>query len=403
MDYEVIWKSLISDLTQRWEEFKSIRQYLHGHPEKTNAEYDTAKYVADILNKNGIPYKEHVGGQGIIALIEGKEEGPTIALRGDMDALEISETTGLPYASIHPNLMHACGHDFHMSAVLAVGILLNSHRETLHGRIKIIFQPAEENGPTGGAKPMIEDGVLQNPEVDAIFGAHVSPNIPLGKFLIVEGPASAAADNFIIKIKGKGGHAANPHLTIDPITIAAQIVLAFNSIISRNVPVGQCAVLSIGRIQGGIRRNVIPDIVELEGTARTLYQNTRELIKKRIYEISANICASFEAEAEIEWFKSYDATVNNPEMTKIVKNSLGRFLGRDAIVEESAPNMTSEDFGYFLQKVRGAFFWVGAEGDIPMNLHSGNLAIKDVVLMDLIKAFLGIVLGYFEYCEIEGR
>jgi len=401
--YETLKEALQQDLARNWENFRSMRRYLHSHPEKTAAEYETAKYISAALHEAGIPFRAQVGGQGIVAIIKGKTHGSTIALRGDMDALEITEATGLSYTSVNPGLMHACGHDFHMSAVLAAGIILNRYKDMLPGSVKLIFQPGEENGPVGGAKPMIAEGAMQNPTVDAIFAAHVFPSIPLGKISVIRGLVMGAVDNFLIHINGKGGHAASPQQTIDPITIAAQIILAFNSIIARNVSPFDNAVLSFGRIQGGTRRNIIPDTVELEGTVRTLLPETRKMLKKRIYDVCLDLCSAYGATAEIEWFESYDATVNHPEMAQLAKDAIRRFYGYDVIEEDVHPYMGAEDFTYFLKQAKGAFLWAGTYDGIPMNLHSGNLAIRDEVLRNLIMAFLGIVIGYFTDNQEEIR
>ncbi len=393
--YEVLREAVQQDLVQNWENFCNIRHYLHSHPEKTTAEYETARYISARLQEAGIPFRTKVGGEGIVALVEGRGNCSTIALRGDMDALEITEATGLPYASVTSGLMHACGHDFHMSAVLATGLILNRYKDMLPGNVKLLFQPAEENGPEGGAKLMIADGAMQNPKVDAVFAAHVFPSLPYGKVAVLSGTVMAAVDNFVIHINGKGGHGARPDESVDPVSIAAQIVLAFNSIIARNVSPTDNAVISIGRIEGGNRRNIIPDKVELEGTMRTLRPGTRELLKKRIYEVSSSICSSFGATAEIDWFKSYDATQNNPEMAQMARRAIRRFYGRDVIAEQTEPYMTAEDFTYFLQQTKGALILTGTDNGQSMNLHSAKLAIRDEVLMEIIKSFLAIVLEYF--------
>lgn len=394
--YETLKEFLKQDLTRNWGTFRNMRRYLHKHPEKTTAEYNTAKYISNALEKAGIPYRSKVGGQGIVGLIEGKKFGPTIAIRGEMDALEIEETTGLSYSSVNPGLMHACGHDFHMSAVLSVGIILNQYKEMLPGNVKLIFQPGEENGPVGGAKPMISEGVMQDPPVNAIFSAHVLPSIPLGKISIICGPAMAAVDNFLIRIHGKGGHAAMPQNAIDPINIVAQIIVALNTIIARNISPLESAVLSVGRIHGGTRRNIIPDTVEFEGTVRTFSPKIRRLIKKRIHELCNSLSVAHGATAEIKWFESYDTTVNHPEMVKLAKNSICNFFGYDVIEENVQPIMGADDFTYFLKQVKGAYLWVGTQKGIPLNLHSGNLIISDEVLRYLIMTFLGIIIGYFK-------
>jgi amidohydrolase len=386
-------KNLFADLQEQKEFFYTIRHHLHKYPELSNHENNTASYLSSVLNDFGITHQMEIAGEnGVIGIIEGSFEGPTIALRADMDALPIKEETGLPFASVNPNIMHACGHDFHMAAVLATGILLNKHKNLLGGKIKLIFQPAEENGPIGGARNMIAAGALENPNVDAIFGCHVFPSLPKRSIWIPEGPVMAAVDNFIIEITGKGGHAAMPHEAIDPVPISAHLILALHNLISKKVPSQEPAVVSIGKIEGGNRRNIIPDTVILEGTMRTISPESRNTLQESINVLVKLIPASMMATASIQWFKSYDVTINNPAMAKLARDAISEFSTTDFVVEKGVPQMTSEDFSYFLQSAPGAFFLIGTgEGNVAP-LHSNNLKIVDEVLDDMIMSFISVVI-----------
>ncbi len=394
-NYDMIKKRAQELLDCHFEQFCQARHWLHSHPEQSGSEIETSKWIAERLGRAGIEFQQEVGGYGVVAVVHGAPDGPVVALRGDMDALELEEKTGLPYSSVHRGLMHGCGHDFHAAGVLAVGEILAEMRDMLPGTVKLIFQPAEENGPTGGAVPMIRDGALLNPDAEAIFGAHMFPELPLGKVAVVSGPAMAAVDNFKIRVVGRGGHAAAPHETIDPIPIACEMVLAVNSAVARRLPPSESAVVSFGRISGGERRNIIPDTVELEGTVRTLTPETRQMLQQLICRIGEDVCSMNGAEAEIRWIRSYDATVNDEKMAALARRGIRGFCGRDALWQTAHPYMTAEDFGYFLQKIPGAFYWVGVREDTDMRLHSSYLRISDQALYNLIRAHLGVLFEFF--------
>ena len=398
-NYDIIKKKHRKSLIANTRSSVQMRHWLHSHPEKSGFEIETSKWISEYLSHEEIEYQQGLGGHGIVAVVRGALDGPVVALRGDIDALELEEKTGLPYSSIYKGLMHGCGHDFHAAGVLAVGKILSEMRDMLPGTVKLIFQPAEENGPTGGAVPMIKDGALSNPDVEAIFGAHMFPEIPLGKVAVISGPAMAAVDNFRIRVTGKGGHAASPHETIDPIPIACEIVLAVNSAVSRRLSPFESAVVSFGRISGGERRNIIPDSVELEGTVRTLTDETRQLIRRLVCQISEDVSKMNDAEVEICWIKSYDATVNDEKMTELVRRGILNFCGRNALWKTAHPYMTAEDFGYFLKEIPGAFYWVGVREDTDMNLHSSHLRISDQALYNLICAHLGVLFEFFSEKE----
>lgn len=388
-------EKLIQELKDSWDEFTAIRHHIHQYPDRTSQERDTAEFIMGCLRKEGIPYRSEVGGHGIIAEVCGSSEVPVVALRAELDALEIQEETGLPYASKRPGLMHACGHDIHMSALLSAALILNRHKDALKGKVKFFFQPAEENGPVGGAEPMISDGALSE-RVDAIFAPHVMPGISFGKIATMKGPSMAAVDNFIIKVKGKGGHAALPDECIDPIVAASELVVALQSIVSRSVSPQESGVITVGSIHGGNRRNVIPDEVVMEGTMRSLSTHTRMLLRTRTEEVCKGIESLTGTKVEIIWKYSYDVTLNDVSMGNLVDRAVEKHLGSDAVDYSQKARMTAEDFGCFLKRVPGALFWVGIDKDKAMSLHSSTLCLEDDVLEITIRAFLAIVKEFFE-------
>jgi len=395
-NYNLLKKLSINYLNKNYQKFINMRRMFHKIPELSRKEFKTSNLIQKILDKNEISYQSNIGEKtGIVALINGLNKNKTIALRADMDALPIKEETNLAYASNHHGVMHACGHDFHIASVLASGIILNQYREMLPSNVKIIFQPAEEDGPLGGAKQMIKDGVLENPKVDAIFGMHVFPDVPKGLVAVLNGPVMAAVDNFKIRIIGKGGHCASPEETVDPITIAGHVILNFNSLLNRKVSALDSAVLSIGKIQGGNRRNIIPDEVFLEGTLRTLNENTRNKIKIIIKKACEMTSMSHEGKCIFQWIKGFDNTINDKDAVDIVKKGIKNFINKEAIYEDAKPFMAAEDFSCYLKEVKGAYFWVGYKEIGSLPLHSARFIVNEEVLLIGIKSFLGIVLEYF--------
>jgi len=387
-------------LQKNKQKFIELRRAFHKIPELSRKEFKTSDLIQKILEENGIKYQNNIGEKtSIVALIKGFIRDKTIALRADIDALPIKEDTNLAYTSNHHGIMHACGHDFHIASVLATGIILNHYKEMLPGNVKLIFQSAEEDGPLGGARQMIEDGVLENPKVDAIFAMHVFPDIPKGLVAVLNGPIMAAADNFKIRIVGRGGHSACPEETIDPITITGHVILTFNSLINRRISPLDSAVISIGKIQGGKRRNIIPDEVFLEGTMRTLDENIRNNLKKIIKKACEMTCLSHGGNCIFQWIKSYDVTINDKDATNIVRQGIEKFINKEAIYEDTKPFMAAEDFSYYLKCTKGAMFWVGTESSEHQRLHSAKLSIDDDVLFVGIKTFLGTISEYFNLAK----
>ncbi|MDR1534012.1 MAG: amidohydrolase [Planctomycetota bacterium] len=383
----------MDDWHARRKEFCDLRHEFHAYPELSNQEYETARRICEKFAADGVSYRDGIAGTGIAAVVQGCD-GPVVGLRADMDALAIREETGLPWASRIEGVMHACGHDFHMAAAIAAGLLLHGCRHELPGSVKLIFQPAEENGPIGGALPMIEAGVLTDPAMDAIFACHVAPDIPSGKVLIHDGATAAGVDNFIIDILGKGGHAAYPHKTIDPISIAAQVVMGFNAVVARTVAAYDNAVVSVGNFQAGTRRNVIPDAARLEGTVRTMSDSVRRELKARVENVCRHYSEAAGGACNIQWVESFQSTINNPDVAMLAREGVQMFLGPGSAESRTPPGMAAEDFGRFLRCVPGALMWVGVMLDSEMNLHSPVLSVADAGLDNCVSAMLGAVLAF---------
>lgn len=340
------------------------RRELHKIPEIGLYLPQTVNYIKTELDNMGIEYYTLVNGNAVVGLIKGKSEGKTIGLRADMDALPIKEKTGLEFASTNGN-MHACGHDGHVAILLGVAKVLNENRDKFTGNVKLLFQPAEEF--PGGAKPMIEEGALENPKVEAIMGVHIGnlgKDGPIGSIEVCYGPMMASMDRVYIKVNGKGAHGAYPHKSIDPVIIASEIVLALQSIISRETNPVEPAVLSITRIQGGFNHNIIPDLVELEGTVRTIDENTRRRIARRIEEIVKGITQVHGGDYEYLYDFGYPVLINSEEFTKNFVESAKKIINEEEIIEGIEPVMSSEDIGYFLQQVPGTFFYLANPGKI---------------------------------------
>ncbi len=373
-----------------------IRRTIHKRPELTFEEIETSKLVSTWLEKFGLEVKSGLAKTGVSALLRGGKEGKTVAIRADMDALPLEEATQLPYASQVPGKMHACGHDAHVTILLGVAKFFSSMPEKVKGNIKWIFQPAEEGG--GGGRVMVEEGVLENPKVDAIFGAHVFPDLPMGKVGIHEREGLAATDRFRIKILGKGGHGAHPHQSKDPILAAGHLITQIHSIVSRNINPLDRAVVSIGRVNGGTAFNIIPDEVELWGTVRSFSPQVRERLRNRLEQTAQGIARSFDLDTQYEFMPGYPPLVNDVPMSHLVASACARGIGKEN-VEFILPSMGGEDFAYYLQKVPGSFFRLGCRNEqkgIIHPLHSSRFSIDEDVLPFGVEMFVRIIDQYLE-------
>ena len=339
-----------------------IRRFIHMNPELGNREYQTANLVASKLMSLRMDVKTNIAKTGVTALLTGEEEGITIALRADMDALPIHELADVPFKSLNPGIMHACGHDIHTSITLGTAIVLNTLKKRIKGNIKFIFQPAEEGPPRGeegGARLMIKEGVLDEPPIAAILGLHVWPD-NFGEVYYTTGPFMASSDSFEIIIKGKSAHAATPHKGVDAITLASQVILSLQSIISRTTDPTDPAVITVGKISGGQRSNILAEEVHLQGTVRTLSEENRNRIPQAIEDVVRGITRSFGADYSINYLRGAPPVYNHPQLAKIILPSLFKLLGEDK-VKEIKPQLVAEDFAYYGQEIPAFFFFLGVK------------------------------------------
>lgn len=366
-------------LRQKAEQLKpwlvDVRRDFHKYPELGMEEFRTQEKIIEYLTDMGIPC-EKVAKTGVVGLIKGANEGKTVALRADMDALPIQEQNDVEYKSTIPGKMHACGHDAHMTVLLGAAKLLQSYKDQFNGNVKLLFQPAEET--VGGAEPMIKEGVLENPKVDAAFGLHMSTDVQVGKIAIRYNQMNASSDDIRLVIKGHKGHAAYPHSGKDAIVIAAHVITALQTIVSRNVDARESAVISIGTINGGTQANVIADRVEMHGTVRTFDPEIREYVLKRIEEVIAYTTKSLGGDYEFETERGYISLINDDDMVDIVKASGEKLLGEHNVEVMNKPNMGVEDFSYFAAEVPAAFFQLGSGNKEKGIVHGGHTSQFDI-------------------------
>lgn len=361
----------------------AFRRNFHSEPEVSFHEKNTNEKIKKFLTEQKIEILPVESGYSVVALIRGGKPGKTFAMRGDIDALPMPELRDVPYKSKVEGVMHACGHDAHTSMMMGTALLLNEVKEELHGNVKIIFQAAEEMIP-GGAKGLVEAGVLENPKVDAIMAYHVFPSFEAGKIGYLGGPVQASADTFQVNIHGKGGHGAYPHNTIDPIVIAANLITTIQSIVGRSVDPLKPAVITIGSIHGGTKENIIADDLVLTGTIRAMDEGTRALVHKRMGEVCAGAATSFGCTCEYLPTMGYPATINSASfIEEHVLPSVRKVLGEEALVHLEAPTMGAEDFAYYLQKVPGAMLRLGSgnkERGITAGAHNSLFDIDEECL-----------------------
>jgi amidohydrolase len=350
------------EIQRNWKEILKTRRFIHMNPELSNREFETSKLIAAKLMALGLDVQTEVAKTGVVALLTGDQSGITVGCRADMDALPIQEQTNVPFKSLNPGVMHACGHDIHMSVALGTAMVMSALRDRLGGNIKFIFQPAEEGAPEGeegGANLMIKEGVLDDPTVRAIFGLHVMPS-DVGKIEFSPGAIMASSDRFEITIKGESSHGARPHEGKDAIAIAAQVILGIQTIVSRNLDATDPAVISIGKIKGGIRSNIIADEVRLEGTVRTLSETNRSKIQQLMEDIVKGITFSVGADYAFIYRRGSSPVYNHPQLAKILIPTLHEVLGKEN-VREINPQMVAEDFSAYCQKIPGFFFFLGVK------------------------------------------
>lgn len=337
----------------------SWRREIHSHPELSQHEEKTAALVANVLEELGIEVRKNVGGFGVVGLLRGNSEGKTVGLRADMDALPLSEETGLEYASTIPGVMHACGHDTHTAMLLGAACALREMRDKIRGNVKFIFQPAEELNPAGGAPGMIHDGVLDNPNVDGIFALHVWPVFRTGEIAVRSGSCMAASDRVYITVNGKTAHGSRPDQGVDAIVAAANVITGLQAVISRNISPLDSAVLTIGTIHGGYRYNVIPDNVKLEGTVRTLNPDTQSRIPELISRTAKGIAEGLGCSCTVDYVKGYPPLVNDADMAGIARDAVRKIYGEDSVIIAEEPDLAAEDFAFFARERPAFMAWLG--------------------------------------------
>lgn len=387
------------------------RHHIHENPELSNREFKTAEYVAKHLKSLGIEVQTGVAHTGVVGLLKGNKKGKVVALRADMDALPVVERNNLPYKSKvrsifngqETGVMHACGHDTHVAILMGVAEVLSKNRN-FPGTIKFIFQPAEEGPPTGekgGAKLMVEEGVLENPKVDAIFGLHINSGTHVGKITYKPGGMMAASQRFVINVKGKQAHGSTPWQSVDPIVASAQIINGLQTIISRESQLTkEGAVISVGSIHSGIRFNIIPESLEMIGTIRTLDRDMKELIRTRMEEMVPAIAKAFRAEATIDIQDGADITFNNELLTKKMIPTLQRVAGEKNVIEIKAIT-GAEDFSYFQNEVPGLFFFLGGtplsmkESEAPSH-HTPSFEVDDAGMKLGVEAMSNLAVDYLK-------
>ncbi len=342
-----------------------IRRDLHMHPELGLEEHRTCGRIESLLDEMGVPHRR-VAGTGVVGDVAGGAAGRRVALRADLDALPLFDGKDVPYRSQIPGRMHACGHDVHTTVLLGATRLLAERAKDLEGSVRLLFQPAEET--VGGARLLIEAGALEG--VDAVFGLHVDPEIPVGAFGLHRGQRNASSDAIHLVIEGKSGHGAYPAGGIDAIVVAAQVISALQSVISRNVDARDSAVLTLGTIRGGTQNNILARRVELTGTLRTLDPRIRELVQRRIRETSQGVAAGLGGRAELHIEPGYDALINDDWATDVVEHSAVELVGSDRVSVAPRPNMGVEDFAFYLQHVPGSFFALGVRNEARGIVHS---------------------------------
>jgi len=351
-------KTLQAEAKQLAPKLRKIRREIHMHPELAYQEIRTSRLVAKTLRAAGLDVTTGVAKTGVVALLRGGRPGKTVAMRGDMDALPITEQNNVPYRSRVDGVMHACGHDGNTTTVVGAALLLAQHRREIRGNVKFIFQPSEES-PPGGALPMIKEGALRKPKVDMILSLHVDSTIPTGRIGVRDGPMMAAADDFQFAVLGEASHGAKPHLGVDAIVLSAQVIQALQAIPSRRVNPVHPVVITCGTINGGYRRNVIADRVDVDGTIRTLDARDRKLVPRLVERTLSSVTKAAGGSYAFRYNEGYPILTCDPGVSEIVRRAARDTLGRRGVVEIGEPSMGGEDFAFFVNEVPGMMFRLG--------------------------------------------
>ena len=369
------------------------RRHFHQFPELSFEEFDTSEFIADELRKMGYEVKTNIGGTGVIAGLFTGKDGPTIAFRADMDALPILEETGVSFESQNIGIMHACGHDGHMAVLLGTAKLISEIKDHLTGNIKFIFQPGEE--ANGGAKCVINDGALKNPDVESIFALHMMPDLPAGTIGIKPGYLSSTDDEFIIKIYGRGAHSSEPETGVNAITIAGQVISSLQSLLSSTISPYDIATFSICKITGGEAINVIPDYVEMRGMIRCVEKQNKIVMRNKMVSIVKGISEGMGGKSEVEFVEGFPSVNNDEYLTKMVMDVAGKSLkSKNDIIVIGRPHLGSEDFAYYQEEIPGVMFMLGCGNENIANsaLHSSTFIMEEDSLIHGVRIFGNIAL-----------
>ena len=374
-------ESILSDASS----IATLRRDIHAHPELCFEEERTSELIAKTLTDWGIPVHRGLGKTGVVGIVKNGSSDRAVGLRADIDALPMTEHNKFAHASKHPGKMHACGHDGHTAMLLAAAKHLATHRN-FDGTVYLVFQPAEEGG--GGAREMIKDGLFEKFPMEAMFGAHNWPGMKAGQFALKTGPVFASSNEFRITVRGKGGHAALPHNSVDPVPVACQMVQAFQTIITRNKRPIDAGVISVTMIHAGEATNVIPDSCQLQGTVRTFTLEVLDMIERRMQQVAESIAAAFDCSVVFEFHRNYPPTINHPKETEFARRVLGELVGPEN-VQEFEPTMGAEDFSYYLLEKPGCYFLIGngdgshregGHGLGPCMLHNPSYDFNDELI-----------------------
>lgn len=367
------------------DELVRIRRAIHQNPELGFQEHETATLVGSYLEKLGVPFRTGVGRTGVVGLIEGAKDGPTLAIRADMDALPIQENTGLPFASKNPGKMHACGHDVHTAALLGVASVMNGLRGSFAGRVKLIFQPNEEG--LDGAQAMIADGVFENPAIDRCLSYHNWPSLAAGKIGYHQDVSFASSDAFDLTLRGVSGHAAHPHMAVDVITAGAYFITQLQTVVSREVSPVQPAVVSIGKVEGGTARNILPDSLRIEGTVRTQNEAAKAIIAAAFRRLLEGMKIGMRVDYELDYRPGVPVLRNDKGVLARVLASASDILGADNVVELPEASMGSEDFAFFSVRFPSAHLRIGSriEG-LDTALHRSNFTCNELAIPTAVRA-----------------
>jgi len=389
--------SLLAEARDLLGELVTLRRRIHSEPELGLHLPLTQATILAELEDLAVEVKTGTSLSSVVATMHGDGEGPTLLLRADMDALPMPEDTGYEFASKHDGTMHACGHDAHVAMLVGAAKMLNERRRDLRGTVKFFFQPGEEGH--GGARYAIEEGLLENPSVDAGFALHITPNSPSGTLASKPGPLLASADTFSITVNGKGGHASTPHLTVDPVPVAAEIVLALQTMVTRTVDAFDPAIVTVAQIEAGTTSNVIPESAVMKGTMRTFSGRTRSHVQDSLHRVAHNIAAAHDCSVEVEVSDGYPVTVNDREFEAFARDTLSDLLGSERVREISSPIMGAEDWSYVLERVPGSMAFLGVcPPDLdPRNApacHSNRMQLDEEAMAVGAAAHAAVALAY---------